>query len=67
MPRTCCGALAHDGASSYDALWFGLDLLPEVRALAERHGDSEGDRVQFSPQSVYYRWLDLAQRRRRAA
>jgi hypothetical protein len=58
-------ALAHDGGSSYDALWFALDLLPDVRTLAERHGDPAGDRVHFSPQSVCYRWLDLAQRRPR--
>jgi hypothetical protein len=59
-------AMAHDGGSSYDALWFALDPLPDVRILAERHGDPVGDRVHFSPQSVRYRWLDLAQRRPRA-
>jgi hypothetical protein len=59
-------ALGHDGPSSYDAVWFALDPLPEVRTLAERHGDPVGDRVHFSPQSVRYRWLDLAQRRPRA-
>jgi hypothetical protein len=74
-------ALAHDGGSSDDPLWFALDprsaqrgigvgsslLLPDVRDLAERYGDPAGEGVHFSPQSVRYRWLDLAQRRRRAA
>jgi hypothetical protein len=59
-------ALVHCGGSSDDPLWFALDPLPEVRVLAERYGDSAGDRVHFSPQSVRYRWLDLAQRRLRA-
>ena len=57
------GALAHDGGSSDDPLWFALDPLPDVRTLADRYGDPVGDRVHFSPQSVRYRWLDLAQRR----
>jgi hypothetical protein len=60
-------ALAHDGGSSDDALRFALDPLPAVPALAEKYGDPAGDGVHFSPQSVRYRWLDLAQRRRRAA
>jgi hypothetical protein len=59
-------ALAHDGGSSDDALWFTLDPLPDVRTLAERYGDPAGGGVHFSPQSVRYRWLDLAQRRPRA-
>jgi hypothetical protein len=59
-------ALAHPGGSSDDALWFTLDLLPDVRDLAERYGDPAGDGVHFSPQSVRYRWLDLAQLRTRA-
>jgi hypothetical protein len=59
-------ALAHDGGSSDEALWFALDPLPNLRDLAERYGDPSGDRVHFSPQSVRYRWLDLAQRRPRA-
>jgi hypothetical protein len=56
-------ALAHSAASSDDALWFTLDPLPDMRTLAEWYGDPVGDRVHFSPQSVRYRWLDLAQRR----
>ena len=55
-------ALAHDGGSSDDPLWFTLDPLPDVRALAEHYGDPAGEGVHFSPQSVRYRWLDLAQR-----
>jgi hypothetical protein len=57
-------ALAHGSGSSDDAVWFALDPFPDVRDLAERYGDPEGDRVHFSPESVRYRWLDLAQRRR---
>jgi hypothetical protein len=59
-------ALAHRGGDSDDPLWFTLDPLPDVRTLAEWHGDPVGGRVHFSPQSVRYRWLDLAQRRPRA-
>jgi hypothetical protein len=59
-------ALAHSGGSSYDALWFALDPLPDVRALAERYGDPAGDRVHFSAQSARYRWLDVAQQQARA-
>jgi hypothetical protein len=59
-------ALAHNGASSDDAFWFPLDPLPDLHTLAEQYGDPAGDRVHFSLQSVRYRWLDLAQRRRQA-
>jgi hypothetical protein len=59
-------ALAHPGADSDDPLWFALDPLPDVRTLAERRDNPAGDRVHFSPQSVRYRWLDLAQRLPRA-
>ncbi|HVA92744.1 MAG TPA: radical SAM protein [Chloroflexota bacterium] len=59
-------AMTHNGGSSDDALWFTRDPLPEVPDLAERYGDPEGDRVHFSPESVRYRWLDLAGRRPRA-
>jgi MoaA/NifB/PqqE/SkfB family radical SAM enzyme len=59
-------ALAHDGGDSDDPFWFALDPLPDVRDLAEQYGDPVGDRVHFSPESVRYRWLDLAQRRSRA-
>jgi hypothetical protein len=58
--------MAHNGGSSDDALWFTLDPLLEVRDLAQRYGDPRGDRVHFSPESVRYRWLDLAQRRLQA-
>jgi hypothetical protein len=59
-------ALAHNGGSSDDPFWFTLDPLPDMRTLAERHDNLAGDQVHFSPQSVRYRWLDLAQRRPRA-
>jgi hypothetical protein len=59
-------ALAHDGGSSDDQFWFALDPLPDVRTLAERHGDPAGNGVHFDPESVRKRWLDLAQRRPRA-
>jgi hypothetical protein len=55
-----CPALA-DGEGPDDAIWFALDPLPGVRDLAERYGDPAGDRVDFDPGSLRYRWLDLAE------
>jgi hypothetical protein len=57
-------ALTQCAATSDDVLWFARDPLPDVRDLAERYSDPAGEGVHFSAQSVRYRWLDLAKRRR---
>jgi hypothetical protein len=61
-------ALADDGSDgerSEDAIWFALDPIPDVRELAERYGDPQGERIHFSAGSVRHRWLDLAQQAKR--
>jgi hypothetical protein len=59
-------ALADDGGSE-DAVWFDLDPIPDVRELAERYGDPQGDRIHLWAESLRRRWLDLAQQDRRQA
>jgi hypothetical protein len=57
-------ALDDGGERSEDALWFDLDPIPTVRALAQRFGDPEGAHVHFWAVSLRRRWLDLAQQRK---
>jgi hypothetical protein len=56
------GALRRDDAQA--ALWFDLDPIPAVRALAERYGDSQGSRVHLYAASARRLWLDRAQQLR---
>jgi hypothetical protein len=50
-----------DGGGSKDTIWFDLDPVPDVRALAERYGDPVGERIHLWAESLRRRWLDLAQ------
>jgi hypothetical protein len=50
-----------DGGGSEDAVWCDLDAIPDVRELAERYGDSKGDRIHLWAESLRRRWLDVAQ------
>jgi hypothetical protein len=56
-------ALADKGERSEDALWFDLDPIPDVRELAEGHGDPDGECVHLHEESVRRLWLDRAQQR----
>jgi len=49
------------GPRPYDALWFWLEPCPSVQELAEQFGNADGQLVHFTPASMRYRWLDLAQ------
>jgi hypothetical protein len=62
--QTLRAALTDDSGSE-DALWFDLDPIPAVRELAERYGDTEGDRIHLWAESLRRRWLDLAQQEQR--
>jgi hypothetical protein len=40
---------------------YDQDPLPSVQELAAQFGNADGQRVHFTPASMRYRWLDLAQ------
>jgi hypothetical protein len=58
-------AVSGGGERSEDTLWFDLDPIPELRELAERHGDPAGERVHLGEESMRRLWLDRAQQARR--
>jgi MoaA/NifB/PqqE/SkfB family radical SAM enzyme len=49
------------GPRPYDALWFWLEPFLSLQELAEQFGNADGQQVHFTPASMRYRWLDLAQ------
>jgi hypothetical protein len=58
-------AILDDRERTEDALWFDLNPIPQVSALAEQYGDLAGARIHLSAESVRRRWLDQAQQAQR--
>jgi hypothetical protein len=63
--QTVLQAALADGGGPEDALWYALDPIPDVRELAARYGDPQGDRMHLWAESVRRLWLDRAQQEQR--
>jgi MoaA/NifB/PqqE/SkfB family radical SAM enzyme len=63
--RILQAAVLHDGERSEDALWFDLDPIPQMCALAKQYGDPAGQHIHLEAESLRRRWLDLAQQAQR--